>query len=170
MTIRQNGRHFPDDILKLIFFNENVWLSIEISMKFVPKSQIDNIPALVQKMAWRRPGDKPFYEPVMVSLPTHICVTRPQWVNQLCLVIMNIFARKEPSMVPIVCYESKWQEAWKIDIYKHGTINIGRNIKSQVDWRFQRVLYVKAPIRLIFHPSASTRMHATEHLCNEWLI
>ena len=31
-------------------------------------------------MAWRRPGDKPISEPMLVSL-THICVTRPQWVN-----------------------------------------------------------------------------------------
>ena len=34
-------------------------------------------------MAWRRPGDKPLSEPMMVRLPTHICVTRPQWVNKL---------------------------------------------------------------------------------------
>ena len=34
-------------------------------------------------MAWRRPGDKPLSEPMMVRLPTHICVTRPQWVNQM---------------------------------------------------------------------------------------
>ena len=32
---RQNGRRFPDDILKWIFFNENVLISIEISLKFV---------------------------------------------------------------------------------------------------------------------------------------
>ena len=32
-------------------------------------------------MAWRRPGDKPLSEPMMASSPTHICVTRPQWVN-----------------------------------------------------------------------------------------
>ena len=32
-------------------------------------------------MAWRRPGAKPLSEPMMVSLLTHICVTRPQWVN-----------------------------------------------------------------------------------------
>ena len=32
-------------------------------------------------MAWRRPGDKPLYETMMVSLLTHICVARPQWVN-----------------------------------------------------------------------------------------
>ena len=33
-------------------------------------------------MAWRRPGDKPLSEPMMVSVLTHICVTRSQWVNQ----------------------------------------------------------------------------------------
>ena len=32
-------------------------------------------------MAWRRPGGKPLSEPMMVSLLTHICVTRPQWVK-----------------------------------------------------------------------------------------
>ena len=32
-------------------------------------------------MAWRRPGDKPLSEPMMVCLPTHICVARPQWVK-----------------------------------------------------------------------------------------
>ena len=30
-----------------LFFNENVWIPIEISLKFVPKGPIDNIPALV---------------------------------------------------------------------------------------------------------------------------
>ena len=31
----QNGRHFPDDISKRIFLNENVRLSIEISLHIV---------------------------------------------------------------------------------------------------------------------------------------
>ena len=79
---RQNGRHFADDTFKHIFLNENVRISIKISLKFVPKVPIDNIPALVQIMAWRRPGDKPLSEPIMVSLLTHICVTRPQWVKK----------------------------------------------------------------------------------------
>ena len=34
-------------------------------------------------MAWRRSGDKPLSEPMMVRLPMHICITRPQWVNAL---------------------------------------------------------------------------------------
>ena len=76
---RQNGRPFEDDIFKCIFLNENARISLAISMKFVPMVQIKNIPALVQIMAWRRPGDKPLSEPMMVSLLKHICVTRSQW-------------------------------------------------------------------------------------------
>ena len=78
---RQDGRHFADAIFKCIFLNENAWIPIKISLEFVPEDPINNIPALVQIMAWRRPGDKPLSEPIMVSLPTHICVTRPQWFN-----------------------------------------------------------------------------------------
>ena len=80
---RQNGRHFADDTFNHIFANENVKISIRFSLKFVLKGPINNIPALVQIMAWRRPGDKPLSEPVMVSLLTDIYVTRPQWVNAL---------------------------------------------------------------------------------------
>ena len=69
---RQNGRHFADDIFKYIFLNENLWIPIKISLKFVPKGRMNNIPALVQIMAWRLPGDKPLFEPMMVSLPTHV--------------------------------------------------------------------------------------------------
>ena len=78
---RQNGRHFADDTFKRIFLNKYVRISIKISLKFVPKNPINNIPALVHIMAWCRPGDKPLSEPMMVVLPTHICVARPQWVN-----------------------------------------------------------------------------------------
>ena len=75
---RQNGRHFADDVFKCIFLNENVWILLKSSLKFVPKGQINNTPSLVQIMAWRRPGDKSLSEPMMVGLRTHICVTRPQ--------------------------------------------------------------------------------------------
>ena len=46
-----------------------------MSLKFVP--------ALVQIMAWRRPGAKPLSEPMMFSSPMHICVTRPQWFKPM---------------------------------------------------------------------------------------
>ena len=78
---RQNGRHFADGTFKHIFLIENVRISIKISLKFVPKSPIDNIPALFRIMAWRRPGNMSLSEPMMASLLMHICVTRPQWVK-----------------------------------------------------------------------------------------
>ena len=74
LRLRQNGRHFPDDILKFIFLDENIWISINISLKVVLYGPINNIPALVQIMAWCRSGAMPLPEPVMVSLLT-------QWVN-----------------------------------------------------------------------------------------
>ena len=48
---RQNGRHFPGDIFKCILLNEDAWISIKNSLKFVPKGSINNIPTLVQIMA-----------------------------------------------------------------------------------------------------------------------
>ena len=72
----QNGRHVADDIFKRIFLNENVRILIWISLKFVPKGSINNIPTLAQIMAWRRPGDKPLSEPMMVRLSTNICIRK----------------------------------------------------------------------------------------------
>ena len=81
LRARQNGRLFTDDIFKRILFNENVWFSITISLKFVHEGPISKIPALFQIMAWRHPGNKPLSEAMLVSLLTHQFVTRPQWVN-----------------------------------------------------------------------------------------
>ena len=78
--MRQDGCHFTN-ILNCIFLNEDIWIPIKISLKFVPKSPISNIPPLVQIMAWCCPGNKTLSETMMVSLPMHICVTWPQWVN-----------------------------------------------------------------------------------------
>ena len=60
------------------FLESKCMNSLKISLKFVPTVRINNIPAVVQIMAWRRPGDKPLSEPMTVSLLTHKCVTRPQ--------------------------------------------------------------------------------------------
>ena len=75
-----------DDTFKFKFVNENILISIKNSLKFVPNGSINNIPALVRIMAWYRSGDKSLSEPMMVSLPTHICVTRPQWDNSMAYV------------------------------------------------------------------------------------
>ena len=77
---RQRCRHFVD-IFICIFLNESVWISLTISLKFVPKVPFNNIPALVQIMTWCRPSDKPLFETMMVNLLTYICFTLPRWVK-----------------------------------------------------------------------------------------
>ena len=44
-----------DDIFTCIFLND----TIKISLKFLPKCPGNNVAALVQIMAWRRPGRRP---------------------------------------------------------------------------------------------------------------
>ena len=64
LRLRQIGRHFADNIFKCIFLNENVWISIEILLKFISRGPMNNIPVLVQIMARLRTGDKPLSEPM----------------------------------------------------------------------------------------------------------
>ena len=56
-----------DDIFECIFLNENDRISIQISLKFVPRSPIDNKKALIQVMAWHQIGDKPIPEPTVTQ-------------------------------------------------------------------------------------------------------
>ena len=49
---------WADNNFKCIFLNENDGILVRISLKFVPRSPIDNKSALVQVMAWCRTGDK----------------------------------------------------------------------------------------------------------------
>ena len=56
-----------DDLFKYIFFNENDRTQIQILLKFVPRSPIDNKPILVQIMAWCQTGDKPLPESMMIQ-------------------------------------------------------------------------------------------------------
>ena len=90
LRLRQNGHHFADDIMRYIFFNENVWILIKISMKFVPECSVTNIPALVQIMVWHRLGDKSLSEPMVFSLLTHLWVILHQWVKNIqCLTALT---------------------------------------------------------------------------------
>ena len=88
---RQNGLHSADDIFKRIFVNQNIWILIKMSLKFVPTAAINNIRALVQIMAWRRPDDKPLSEPMMGNLPTHICVTRPPVICFVDFIMLRFY-------------------------------------------------------------------------------
>ena len=66
-----------------------IWLIFHQSL-FLRFQSIDNIPALVEIMAWRRPGDKPLSEPVIVRLLMHICVSRLQWVKVVICRLMAL--------------------------------------------------------------------------------
>ena len=72
-----NVRHFPDDIFRWNFVTENAWLMFHWRMLVG-----------IQLMIFQHPdmhGAKPLSEPMVVSLLTHICVTRAQWVIDNCL-------------------------------------------------------------------------------------
>ena len=81
LSPRENGDHFADDIFKCIFMNENVWISIKISLKFVHKGPINNNPALVQIMACRRVGDKPLSEPMLTQFTDAYMRHEGRWVK-----------------------------------------------------------------------------------------
>ena len=98
------------------------WILINISLKFVPKGLINNIPALVQIMARRRPGDKPLSKPMMFNLLTHICVTRPQWVNEGCLICRVGFCPSETCL-----FRTKWKKMDKTCFVQFLPSKTGRN-------------------------------------------
>ena len=128
---RQNCRHFTDDIFKCIFLNKNVLISLKIPLKFVPKIRINNIPALVQIMAWCRPADKPSSEAMVFSLLKHLYVTRPQCVNELrrCLIL----------------YKRRFNDR---KVYRC-LYNINRNFSKQLD--NNRILVNNNYLSIIFH-------------------
>ena len=68
----------PDGIFKCIFFYEII--PIQLSLKFVLKSPVDDKPALVMVIAWHRPGDKPLPEPMMAQLTDAYMPHLGRWV------------------------------------------------------------------------------------------
>ena len=71
-------------------------------------------------MAWRRPGDKPLSEPMVVRLPMHICVTRPQWVNHALFLALSVHCTEcticfthAGSVPPVLCMLCKVRVEWK---------------------------------------------------------
>ena len=72
-------------LFRCIFQNEKFGTLIKNSLEFVAKGPIDNNPALIEIMAWRRKSEKPLYEPMPTRSLTGICGTRGRWVNMHCL-------------------------------------------------------------------------------------
>ena len=91
---RKNDRLFPDGIYKCIFLNENVWISIKISLKFV-KGPINNIPSLVRKWLGIGQATSHCLNQWWCSLLTLLWVTRPQRVYY--------FQRTDPCFWKALC-------------------------------------------------------------------
>ena len=75
-------------ILQTTFSSAFSWMKIYkflliFHWRLFTRVQLTIIPASVQIMTWRLSGDKPFSEPMVFSLLTDICVSLPQWVNEL---------------------------------------------------------------------------------------
>ena len=121
-VLKQKG-HYVDDFLthwgweKMAAFLQTTfslafsWMKMYKSRltfpwKYVPKGPINNIPALVQIMAWHRTGDKPLSEPMMFSLLTHICITQPHWVNHS---LHRRLSSWQPLVQPVIKKQSTWQ-------------------------------------------------------------
>ena len=86
-TLRQwqNGRHFVNDIFKCFFLNRNVWIPIEISLKFNPGVQLTIFQHWFSQWLGNRCHSHCLNQWWLPSLPTHICFTRPHWVNKIVL-------------------------------------------------------------------------------------
>ena len=60
-------------------------------------------------MSWRRPGVKPLSEPMMYSLLTHICATRPQWFNDY-----DMMKRKHEEALFIKYFARNTKTIWNV--------------------------------------------------------
>ena len=167
---RQNGRPFAEDIFKCIFLNENASIAIKVSLKFIPRGPNNNIAALVQVMDWRRPGDKPLSEPMMVSLPTPICVTRPQWVKYLNPNSMthNLFMEYITMFSPgveIACRSKTGSHS----NYFPNAMDTGYYWKSQ-GTGIHEVFNPLPPLSFYFHPQRKFCFHLCLYrgVCRNW--
>ena len=79
LRLRQSGHHFADDIFECIFLNAHLWIVIKISLKFVPKGQINNIIL------------------INVGYLTEACLTGPQWLYTVFDELGDCIFTKSPS-------------------------------------------------------------------------
>ena len=140
----KNGRHIADDIL-----NAFSWMKICDLLKFIPTGLINNIPALFQIMDWCRPGGKPLFEPMMVSLQTHICVTRLLSVNENRYVIyinhMITFFTRWSIIMSLSAIQLQWRNSERDGVSNHGVsiVYLGANQRRHQSSASLVILFVR---------------------------
>ena len=134
----QNGRHIADDLFKRIFWDQNIWFSNKISLKYFPWGVMNNMAALVHIMAWRPPGDIHYLNLCWLNSSTHICGTRGRWViyvlfknagNSIqrtvswwpdALKCKNLTITKVPYMTLLYIYGNiNWYGCWRWQVINH---------------------------------------------------
>ena len=76
----KNGRRFADHLFKFMPLYEFRCIFIQILLKYVPKSPIDNTLELARLMVWYRTGAKPLSESLTAKF-TDLYTARPPWVK-----------------------------------------------------------------------------------------
>ena len=105
--LRQKGSHFAEDTLKRIFLNENVRISLKISLKFVHKGQINNIPALVQIMALGLVGTKPSSETIWLDCQRiYASLSLNELIHMIREVSPIMSSRQVDTVIPFLLCES----------------------------------------------------------------
>ena len=119
--LRQNGHHFPEDISNAFSWMKMHEFRVRLHWSLFPRAQLTIFQHLVQIMAWRRPDDKTLSEPMMVSLLTHICVTRPQWVKPYNHIYAQLFSIQTIYLWSVTMYNIT-RQWYQISRYDHQTI------------------------------------------------
>ena len=88
------GRDKMATIFQTMFLNEFSWMKMYVfwlnfHWNLLARDQLTS--TMVHIMAWRRPGNKPLSEPMMVNLLTDIWVTRPQWAKETLVKLESKF-------------------------------------------------------------------------------
>ena len=131
-----------------------------MTLNLVSHGPINYIPVLVQIMAWRRPGDKPLSEPMMVSLPTHICVTRPQWVNKIAPIQEHLTQRMWIPSLRTILILLAWQSEKEFNIW---ITNMG------FENTLKRINEITPAVILLRHPESVWLTKSTAWDC-VWII
>ena len=143
--MRESLTHWGRDkmavFFQMTFSNVFYWIQIyeffiKNLLKFVSKGPISNISTLVQIMPWRRQGDKPLSEQMMLWLPTHICVTRPQWVKPL----------NKPGCLWGKTNQNHWNQSYTLAV----------TVFCHMDSKFQHKIL--PPYTVIYHPYFSVNI------------
>ena len=120
---------FPDDVFQRIFFDENVWISFKISLKFVPRCPIDKLPALI--MACRRPGDKTLSEPMIV-----ICYFTDAYVRHSVPMGSQIARFMGPTWAHLGPVGPRWAPCWPHGPCYQGLYGMASIVRSWVRLKF----------------------------------